>query len=190
MNESRLIAAAQRGDVAAFNQLVHAYRESVYHTAYRVLGERTAAACTAQAIFLSAYQTLRSFRGGSFKLWLFRMVVRVCRHSRDTYDRPIYPAQKIGAADEDGPSLDAILQMGLACLPMEERITVILSDLQGFAHDEIAQITGTPCGVVQSRLSCARDRLRRFLLAESELIPTDDRLYSRTRAGGDGGKDR
>ncbi len=185
MDESRLIAAAQRGDVFAFNQLVHAYQESVYHTAYRVLGERTAAASTTQDIFLSAYQTLRSFRGGSFKLWLFRMLIRVCRQPRDSADQQTHPAKETIDACQKYPSLDAVLQMGLACLPMEERITVILSDMQGFAYDEIVQITETTCAMVQSRLSRARDRLRRFLLAQPELIPAHDRLNSRTIGTGD-----
>ncbi len=180
MNELRLIAAAQRGDVSAFNQLVQAYQGRVYHTAYRVLGERTAAAYATQAIFLSAYQALRSLRGGSFKLWLFCTVIRVCRQPRDTAHSATLPPKGMIAVDENDPSLDAILQTGLACLPLEERLTVILFDLQGFAYDEIAQITETTCANVQSRLSHGRDRLRRFLLAQSELIPAYDRLNSRT----------
>ncbi len=184
MNESRLIAAAQRGDISAFNQLVQAYQESVYHMAYRVLGERTAAARATQASFLSAYRTLRSLRGGSFRLWLFCTLIRVCRQPRDTAHSATLSPKGMIAVDENDPSLDGILQMGLARLPMEERITVILSDQQGFAYDEIAQITGTTWVVVQSRLNCARDRLRRFLLAQSELIPTDDRLNNGTTDAG------
>ncbi len=185
MDESRLIAASQRGDVSAFNQLVHAYQESVYHTAYRVLGERTAAASTTQAIFLSAYQALRSFRHGSFKLRLFRMVVRCCREPRDTAHRYTHSANGTIEARSTCPSLDTIIQTGLECLPMEERLTVILSDLQGFAYHEIAQITETTFAIVQSRLSHARDRLRGFLLAQPELLAAHDRLNSRTMDAGD-----
>ncbi len=76
-------------------------------------------------------------------------------------------------------SLDAVHELSKACLPPEERMTLMLSDLQGVAHDEITLITETTCANVQSRLGQARDRLRRLLLAQSELIPADDRLNSR-----------
>lgn len=88
-------------------------------------------------------------------------------------------------ARQDCPSLNAILQTALQCLPMEERITIIFSDLQGFGYGEIAQITETTFAIVQSRLSHARDRLRGFLLAQPELLAAHDRLNSRTIDAGD-----
>src|SRR5438876_3690472 len=78
MDERGMIAAAQRGDVPSFNQLVRAYQGLVYHTAYRVLGDSDAAADATQDAFVSAYKNIRSFRGGSFKAWLLRIVTNAC----------------------------------------------------------------------------------------------------------------
>ncbi len=61
-------------------------------------------------------------------------------------------------------------------MPMEQRTTLVLSDVDGFAYEEIAQITGTNVGTVKSRLSRARAHLREFLLAQQELLPVSYRL--------------
>ena len=73
MSDSEFVAAAQKGDTAAFNQLVRAYQASVYRTAYRVLGERASAEDATQDAFISAFKHIRSYRGGSFKAWLLQM---------------------------------------------------------------------------------------------------------------------
>ncbi len=59
---------------------------------------------------------------------------------------------------------------------MEQRVTLVLSDIDGFGYEEIAQITGTNVGTVKSRLSRARAHLREFLLAQEELLPSAYRL--------------
>src|SRR5512144_2571029 len=78
MDEALLIQSAQRGDVDAFNTLVLAYQHQVYNLAYRIMGDEAAAADAAQEAFISAYHHLKSFRGGSFKSWLLRIVTNAC----------------------------------------------------------------------------------------------------------------
>src|SRR5713226_2871053 len=78
MNELDFISAAQKGDAAAFNQLVRAYQEMVYRTAYRVLGESASAQDATQDAFISAFKNIRMYRGGSFKAWLLRIVTNAC----------------------------------------------------------------------------------------------------------------
>ncbi len=190
-----MIAAAQRGDVPAFNQLVRAYQGIVYHTAFRMLGDGDAAADAAQDTFVSAYKNLRSFRGGSFKAWLLRIVTNSCYDQLRVKQRkptasldallldPDNPAPGLGETHEESPQdhaerseLSSMIQKGLQTMPMEQRMTVVLSDIDGFAYEEIAQIMGTNVGTVKSRLSRARAHLREFLLAQEELLPSSYRL--------------
>ena len=72
MNEPALIQDAQKGNIDAFNTLILHYQDSVYNTALRILGDEDQAADAAQEAFISAFKSITSFRGGSFKAWLMR----------------------------------------------------------------------------------------------------------------------
>ncbi len=195
MDERGMIAAAQRGDVPAFNQLVRSYQSIVYHTAFRMLGDGEGAADATQDTFVSAFKNIQGFRGGSFKAWLLRIVTNSCYDQLRLKQRkptasldallldPDNPAPGLGEAREESPEdhaerteLADIIQKGLLTMPWEQRVTLVLSDIEGFAYDEIAQVTGTNVGTVKSRLSRGRSHLREFLLAQKELLPSAYRL--------------
>ena len=192
-----MISAAQHGDVPSFNQLVRAHQSVVYHTAFRVLGDGDAASDAVQDAFISAFKHIRSFRGGSFKAWLLRIVTNSCydqlrvkqRKPTASLDALLLdadnPAPGLGEAHDESPQdhaerqeLASMIQKGLQTMPLEQRVTLVLSDIQGFAYDEIAQVTGTNVGTVKSRLSRGRAHLRDFLLAQEELLPDSYRLKS------------
>ena len=78
MDEPALIQSAQRGDVDAFNTLVLTYQDNLFNTALRILGDEELAADATQEAFLSAFRSITSFRGGSFKAWLLRTVTNAC----------------------------------------------------------------------------------------------------------------
>ena len=78
MDETGLIQDAQGGDLEAFNRLILAYQDRVYNQAFRVLGEYQSADDATQEAFISAYKSIRSFRGGSFRAWLLRIVTNAC----------------------------------------------------------------------------------------------------------------
>ena len=78
LEESKLIAAARKGDLEAFNQLVLAYQNLLYTQAYRLLGDGQLADDATQETFIKSYQKLSTYRGGSFKVWLLRIVTNVC----------------------------------------------------------------------------------------------------------------
>lgn len=198
MNEPAMIAAAQKGDVPSFNQLVRAYQSIVYHTAYRVLGDGDAASDATQDAFVNAYKNIRSFRGGSFKAWLLRIVTNTCYDQLRAKKRkptasldallvdPDNPAPGLGEAREESPhdhaersELAAWIDKGLQTLPYDQRITLVLSDIDGFAYEEIAEATNTNVGTVKSRLSRARAHMRDFLMQQQELLPTTYRLKNR-----------
>ncbi len=78
MDELALIKAAQHDDLDAFNRLILSYQEMVFNVACRILVNPDAAEDAVQESFISAYNNLRSFRGGSFKAWLLRVVTNKC----------------------------------------------------------------------------------------------------------------
>ena len=78
MDAHTLIAAAQAGDRQAFNKLVLCYQGIAYNVAYRIVGNADAAADVTRGAFLSAYRSIRRFRGGAFKSWLLRIVINAC----------------------------------------------------------------------------------------------------------------
>ncbi len=193
--EAQLIQAAQKGSVPAFNQLVRHYEGSVYHTAFRVLGNGDAAADATQDAFVSAFRHLNSFRGGSFRAWLMRIATNACYDQLRAKQRT--PSTSLEGLTADGENLtsrsespqefaerrelDDLIQKGLAVMPAEHRMTLVLADIEEFSYEEIAQITQANIGTVKSRLARARAYLREFLLSQDGMVPKNYR-YAR---GGD-----
>jgi len=195
MNEPALIASARKGDLDAFNTLVLAYQHQVYNLAYRIMGDEASAADATQEAFISAYKHMESFRGDSFKSWIFRIVTNACYDElRRRKRRPASSLEGL-AGDEDleieydipdesdSPEarverreLAQVLQFGIETLPPDQRITLVLSDVQNMSYEEIAAITGANLGTVKSRLSRARAKLRDYLVASGELSPGSLRL--------------
>lgn len=194
MDEAELIARSQKGNVAAFNQLVIAHQEIVYNVALRTLGDPDGAADATQDAFISAFKAIASFRGGSFRVWLLRIVTNACYDALRTQKRR--PSQSLDGLTGDDDSavesslasptespeeyvlrrdVQAEIARGLQTLPSDQRIAVVLSDVQGFSYEEIADITKSSLGTVKSRLSRGRARLRDYLV-ERELYPTVSRL--------------
>lgn len=192
-DDLQLVTAAQRGDLAAFNRLVERYQAIAYHTAYRVLGNREMAEDATQNAFLSAYTSLHQFAGGSFRAWFLRIVTNGCIDMLRWHARR--PALRIGTVDDDesdegfdpadtdplpedyalSRELLASIQQSLQALTVDQRITVILSDVEGLSYKEIAQVTGVSVSVVKTRLHRARMHLRKILLHRSDthnLLPS------------------
>ena len=197
MDEKAFILAAQKGDVSAFNQLVRQYQTLVYRTAFRVLGEAASAEDATQDAFVSAFKHIRGYRGGSFKAWLLRIVTNACYDQLRVKQRrptasleallidPDDPAPGVDRAAPESPQefaerqeLGDAIQRGLAMLPTDQRVALVLTDIEGFSYDEVAEATGTNLGTVKSRLSRARAALRDFLITQEELLPTRYRLTS------------
>ena len=194
MDEAKLIKAAQGGRVEAFNDLVLIYQQQVYNLAYRILGDPASADDATQEAFISAFRSLARFRGGSFKSYLLRIVSNGCydelrRHKR----RPTTSFEDFGDVDEEanpklingheGPEayterqeMAHVIQAGIETLPPDQRITLVLSDVQGLSYQEIAEATEVSLGTVKSRLARARGKLRDYLRAQGELLPARYRL--------------
>jgi RNA polymerase sigma-70 factor, ECF subfamily len=198
MDELALIQEARRGDLNAFNRLVLAHQDSVYNQAYRVLGDVQAADDAAQEAFISAYDNLKTFRGGSFRSWLLRIVTNLCYDElRRRKRRPTTPLEPLDDAGDEIESpawmmdpgelpeqtaeraeLGRAIQHCLDELPFEFRVIVTLVDIQGMDYAEAAEVIGKPLGTVKSRLARARLRLRDCLQGFWELLPAAMRLVN------------
>ncbi len=193
MDEVQAIQAAQEGDLPAFNRLVMAYQGMAYNVAYRIVGDADAAADACQEAFISAFQAIKKFRGGSFKSWILRIVTNACYdHLRYRGRRPADSLEEVAENPQHAPKLvsnhehpeeyalrqelNEVIQLGIETLPADQRVALVLSDVQGFSYQEIADITGVSLGTVKSRLSRARARLRDYLVAQQELLPAQYRL--------------
>lgn len=194
LDEQALIAAAQRGDLPAFNRLILHYQGLAYNVAYRILDEPDAASDATQDGFIKAFQRLKQYRGGSFRAWLLRIITNTCYDAlRARKRRPTssLESEEDGDVDHDIRWLDpaerpdayvmrqelaAAIQAAIQQLPADQRITLILSDIEGLDYQEIAAATHTALGTVKSRLSRARARVRDLLAAHRELLPSQYRL--------------
>ena len=194
MDEPDIIKQAQNGSLSAFNQLVMAYQGTSFNVAYRVIGNREAAADATQDAFFKAFKAIKQYQGGSFKSWLLRIVTNTCYdHLRYKSRRPTTSLEDLTENPDDHSDklisraerpeervlrgeLNDLIQVGIEALPDDQRIVLVLSDVQGFSYQEIAEIIDQPLGTVKSRLSRGRRRLRDFLLQQQELLPSQFRL--------------
>ncbi len=102
MDEVELVRFAQKGDLDAFNRLVLAYQEMAFNLAYRMLSDEDAAADATQTAFFSAYRALSSYRGGSFRAWVMRMVTNTCYDElRRRQRRPTTPLEPLDNDDNE-----------------------------------------------------------------------------------------
>lgn len=197
MDEVALIQAAVQGDLTAFNRLVLAYQEIAFNVAYRMLDDPDAAEDATQTAFISAYRNLKSYRGGSFRAWVLRMVTNTCYDElRRRKRRPVVSLEPVDdetseeiespkwLADEGpGPEdqletaeLERAIQRCINGLPEDFRSVILLVDVQGLDYQEAAEITRTPLGTVKSRLARARLKMRDCLHGIGELLPSQFRL--------------
>ncbi|MEO7020125.1 MAG: sigma-70 family RNA polymerase sigma factor [Ktedonobacteraceae bacterium] len=202
-NEVQLIIRSQNGDVSAFNELVLHYQQIVYNVVLRMLGDREVAADVTQDTFMAALRGIASFRtGSSFRAWLLRIASnQACDHWRRTHRHMQESLDSL--IDEDEPHANSLLNTlvatgvdvnpeasllthelqeliarGLQTLPLEQRVAIVLCDLQGLSYEEIALSTQTTLGTVRSRIARGRGRLRDYLCQHRELLPRSYRLLS------------
>jgi RNA polymerase sigma-70 factor (ECF subfamily) len=196
--EPDLIARSRKGELAAFNTLVERHQTAVYNLCLRMMGAQQPAEDATQEAFIAAFRRLEQFRGGSFRSWVFRIAANACydemRRRRARPAASLDEARGVGEAPTDvaaaGLTLDdemerrelgALLQRSLLALPADQRLAVILCDVQGMDYAEIAVIAGASLGTVKSRISRGRARLREVLQRSGELLPARFRLTSEER---------
>ncbi len=187
-NETADLAAARRGNTAAFTRLVEAYQKPVYNLAYRMLGDSAEAEEAAQETFLRAYTQFSTYQPGrKFSSWLLSIASHYCidllRRRRLTWlsiEDEEAPAESLVTL-EFGPE-DTMLQEEkettvrkmLATLPPDYRLPVVLRYWYDLSYEEIAEAMHSTVSAVKSRLFRARtmlaDRAVRFQMAANHLV--------------------
>ncbi|MEX2245574.1 MAG: sigma-70 family RNA polymerase sigma factor [Dehalococcoidia bacterium] len=179
------VRLAQAGDLDAFNAIVDFHQRLVFNLCLRMLGSPAAAEDAAQDAFLSAWRNIRSFRGASLRAWLLRIAANSCTDElRRRARRPVGsldappPGEDVPIEVADpgaGPEAEALrreqrrtVQAALLRLPHDQRLAVVMCDVQGFAYEEIAEAMRTSVGTVKSRIARGREKLRRDLLKAGE----------------------
>ena len=183
MLEGDLVKNARRGDFTAYDELVKRYQQRIYATIYHMTANHEDANDLAQESFIKAFQALPSFKGGStFYTWLYRIAVnKTINFLKQRKNRQHMSLNDLDFNAEHDPDLMALIsdktpvrEVGLselqqklnaALLKLSEphRMVVVLHDVQGVSHDEIAEMMDCNIGTVRSRLFYARQQLQGFL---------------------------
>jgi len=178
-----LVQRAQQGDVAAYDELVRRYQERVYATVYHMTANHEDASDLAQETFIKGFQALKSFKGdSSFYTWVYRIAVnKTINFLKQRKNRSHLSLNDLDLNTENDPDLVALVSdktprrdAGLSELQEKlngamlklspvHRLVVTLHDVQGLAHDEIANIMDCNIGTVRSRLFYARQQLQAYL---------------------------
>ena len=167
------VRRAQHGDPDAFARLYDAHAPRVHAVCLRLPGDPAEAAERVQDVFVRAWERLGSYRGeAAFGTWLHRLAVNVVfqrgRAARRRRQRVAVQADlshdppPMAAATAD-PALGMDLERALAALPELLRQVVVLHDVEGYQHAEIAELIDAPVGTCRSHLFRARRLLREML---------------------------
>jgi RNA polymerase sigma-70 factor (ECF subfamily) len=177
------VRSFQAGREEGFNRLVLKHKDKIYGLCLRMLVDRDDAEDAAQVAFVKAYRGLGDFRMDSkFSTWLYRIAVNTCknrmasrsyRDARDHKDLEAVESEGYQASISRGPTApDQVLEAkgkrerieaAIARLPEEQRMLVVLRDVEGRSYEEIAESAGLNLGTVKSRLNRGRAQLQEWL---------------------------
>lgn len=186
MTDTELVSRIKKGDMKAFDELMHMYDKRVANIAYSFLSDKEDALDAAQEVFVRVYKNISSFRGdSSVSTWIFRITKNVCNdflrkrravvQSLDDTEEDEKPLEI--ADDSPGPEqvaernekIDA-LRNAVAKLDENQRMVLTLYDINGMSYEEVAKIIQCPVGTVKSRLYRARESLKKILYENRELF--------------------
>jgi len=168
-----LVAGARKGDRVAFEKLYRRHRDRIYGLMWRLCGGQAALAeDLLQEAFIRAWTKLDSFRGESrFGTWLHRLSANVALSERRTRVRRmsretalLEPVERVAIGAKDvfaGQRMD--LEHAIACLPERARTVLVLYDIEGYTHAEIADLAGMAVGSSKAQLHRARKLVREEL---------------------------
>lgn len=188
--DAPLVEASRNGDLQAYDELMQRYHGRIYALLYHMTSNKEDAEDLLQEVFLKAYQSLPKFRGqSSFYTWVYRIAVNRAinfvkkrqRKSALSLDHVDLGVERdpafVEMASGDTPSRQATLSelqeklnSALQTLSEKHRIVVVMHDIQGIPHNEIAETLNCSPGTVRSRLFYARQQLQAEL---SDLLPNE-----------------
>lgn len=174
-DDEELVRLAQEGDRAAFSSLVLRHQNEVFTLALRLVGDRELAADVAQEAFVRGWRALPKFRGDArFSTWIYRITVntasslraRAARRRTERLDDLVHEPHARGISPERAGEISELrprLHDALRALPRDTRAVVVLKDVYGWSHPEIAEDLGITVTASKVRLHRGRKRLREDL---------------------------
>jgi len=184
-SDQEWVLRVQAGETDAFEVLIRRHEKKIFNLLYRWLGDYDDAAEAAQEVFISAYRSIKKFRGdSSFSTWLYRIAMNHAKDRRKSLSltRQRHVPLETAKPDGDGgpvtklphpgpdPSQNAEqqeiqerVQEALNRLDADDALLILLRDLQDVSYEEIVQALGIPLGTVKSRLHRARQALKTVL---------------------------
>lgn len=178
LSEAEAIERAKQGDAEAFEVLYNLHKRRVYSLCLRMTSNAAAAEDLTQEAFLQLFRKIGTFRGESaFSTWLHRMAVNVVLMQLRKKGLPVVPLEETNETEEETPkkelggadaklegSIDRLqIQRAIEELPAGYRTIFVLHDVEGYEHNEIAEIVGCSIGNSKSQLHKARLKLRELL---------------------------
>jgi RNA polymerase sigma-70 factor (ECF subfamily) len=178
ISEAEAIEKAKQGDAQAFEVLYNLHKRRVYSLCLRMTANAAEAEDLTQEAFLQLYRKIATFRGESaFSTWLHRLAVNVVLMRLRKKGLSVVPIEETTETEEEAPkkdlgaedtrlaaSIDRLqLQRAIERLPPGYRSIFVLHDVEGYEHNEIAEIVGCSIGNSKSQLHKARLKLREFL---------------------------
>jgi RNA polymerase sigma-70 factor (ECF subfamily) len=176
VTESELIQRAQEGEPRAIRELYRIYSPRVYAVVKRLAGDDALAEDWAQEAWVRIFRALGTFRGDArFTTWLHRIAVNSALHGKRWRDRrTLQEAPLVDTIPMRAVSQDVLLRMKLEktmkTLPERMRQVLVLHDIEGFTHEEIAEFLGVTAGTSKSQLFKARARMRELLRPAVERV--------------------
>lgn len=200
LTEAEAIRLAQAGDAAAFEFLYNLHNRRVYALCLRMMNNPADAEDLVQEAFLQLFRKIGTFRGESaFSTWLHRMTVNVVLMKLRKKTLPATSLDEVTDPDEEtgGPRKDVgapdlrlsgavdrvNLERCIEMLPPGYRTVFMLHDVQGYEHNEIAEIMDCSVGNSKSQLHKARTRLRDLLQEDLRTQAREDRQAAKTQTG-------
>ena len=175
-----LVERVRQGETLAFEQLTRKYRERLYAVLYNLTAHREDAADLTQEAFIKAFQNIHTFKGkSSFYTWLYRIGVNAAySHLKKTRRNRFFSFEKIHEEALQAEILDKVTQApqqdrralleelreklneALQTLSLKHRTVVVLHEIEGLSHREIAEVMNSTEGTVRSRLHYAKQQLQ------------------------------
>lgn len=207
--EAQLVEQLKRRDEAAFNELVRLYQERVFRLVLRMLGDRSEAEDVAQEVFITVFKSIDGFRGDSkLSTWLYRVATNHCKNRIKYLDRRARGKKKeldelaehgalesasmgtsaqVARPDQQAEAheIEMIVRAAIMELDEDQRVLVIMRDVENMSYEEIQHETGLPEGTVKSRLHRAR-----LALAKAVQRATGERRSSAPAALAASGKSK
>jgi RNA polymerase sigma-70 factor, ECF subfamily len=170
LDDRDLLSRHAAGEADAFGELFRRHRDRLWSVALRTLGDPEEAADALQDAMVSAYRAAGSFRGdAAVTTWLHRVVVNACL-DRIRRRKPTVPLPEAGGQEPSVPR-DAVselqtrmvVQEALHVLPDEQRVPIVMVDVEGYSVAETAKLLGIAEGTVKSRCARGRTKLAKLL---------------------------